>query len=600
MGTRVPCCTPETSLALTEDLPMAMIDPPTGPERNPFLSPDEPTLADVLACLEADWGLLPTRKRDLRSAIHGFCRLTDRDPSMVAASVAELKSGLGTVNAARAGLSKKTLDNLRSNLLAALRESGIRVAPNTAKQKLTSDWRDLVNRLPSTRLRNGLSRFTRYCSATGVRPGEVDDNTIDAFVNALRYGTFVTDPRALHRQTCRLWNEAADTIPGWPQRRVTVPSFKPTPMTLPLDAYPPSFGAEVEEHLRWMEDKDAFADHPPPTACKPLTIKHRRQHILGAAAALTRRGRAAADIRSLADLVAVDAVKEVLREYLERYGGGPTQYIRDLGKALMLVARHWVRVGPDHLDQLKEIKRRLGSDRAGMTEKNRAMLRQFEDPHTLGRLLLLPRHLLVEAGRCPPDSKRSAIKAQLAVAIELLLMAPIRMGNLIAIRSGHELLRPGGHGGPYRLVIEAADTKNGDSIEFELPPELSEAIDLYLRDYHPRLTDPANMYLFPARTGGHKGQETLSKQIKALLREHLGFPMTPHQFRHLGACLYLRRHPGDYVTVQKLLGHKNIKTTMSFYAKLDTAMAARYYDALIADERAALATLVPRGRRGRP
>ncbi len=61
--------------------------------------------------------------------------------------------------------------------------------------------------------------------------------------------------------------------------------------------------------------------------------------------------------------------------------------------------------------------------------------------------------------------------------------------------------------------------------------------------------------------------------------------MTPHQFRHLSAWLYLRRRPGDFVTVQKLLGHKSIKTTMNFYAKLESETAGRHYDEILAAER---------------
>lgn len=61
--------------------------------------------------------------------------------------------------------------------------------------------------------------------------------------------------------------------------------------------------------------------------------------------------------------------------------------------------------------------------------------------------------------------------------------------------------------------------------------------------------------------------------------------MSPHKFRHVGAANYLRHRPGDFVAVQKLLGHKSIKTTLNFYAQLDTATAAKHYDSLIAEER---------------
>jgi integrase len=126
-------------------------------------------------------------------------------------------------------------------------------------------------------------------------------------------------------------------------------------------------------------------------------------------------------------------------------------------------------------------------------------------------------------------------------------------------------------------------------------------IDLYIREFQPLLGAANNPHLFPARTGGgHKSQKTLSQQLQETLFERLGFKMTPHQFRHLSAWLYLRTHAGDFVTVQKLLGHKNIKTTMNFYANLNTEMAGRRYDEIVADLRESCSRTGRADRRRRP
>ena len=50
-----------------------------------------------------------------------------------------------------------------------------------------------------------------------------------------------------------------------------------------------------------------------------------------------------------------------------------------------------------------------------------------------------------------------------------------------------------------------------------------------------------------------------------------GLVMNPHLFRHLGAHLFLERHPGSYEEVRRVLGHKNIDTTIENYAGLETA-----------------------------
>ncbi len=79
------------------------------------------SLADVLADLDRDESLSPTRRRDLRSAVHRFCELIGRDPARVPASIADLRGAINGLTAGRAGMSIKTGQNLRANLLAALR-----------------------------------------------------------------------------------------------------------------------------------------------------------------------------------------------------------------------------------------------------------------------------------------------------------------------------------------------------------------------------------------------------------------------------------------------------------------------------------------------
>ena len=55
--------------------------------------------------------------------------------------------------------------------------------------------------------------------------------------------------------------------------------------------------------------------------------------------------------------------------------------------------------------------------------------------------------------------------------------------------------------------------------------------------------------------GGLKTQETLSQQIIETIADHVGIHMTPHQFRHFAATLYLEARPEDFETVEILLGH---------------------------------------------
>ena len=101
-----------------------------------------------------------------------------------------------------------------------------------------------------------------------------------------------------------------------------------------------------------------------------------------------------------------------------------------------------------------------------LTNKNRVALRQFEDDHNKHRLLSLPGKLFDEALAKDLGDERSAVKAQLALAIEILLMAPIRARNLIRLRFDESLIRPGGTKipDPKRPIFSVTSWTKLDSI----------------------------------------------------------------------------------------------------------------------------------------
>lgn len=70
--------------------------------------------------------------------------------------------------------------------------------------------------------------------------------------------------------------------------------------------------------------------------------------------------------------------------------------------------------------------RRLKPKQTGMTAKNRARLRQFDDTRNLARLLHVPSDLLQEARTGKMSPRRSALLVEVGLAIELLLPIPLR------------------------------------------------------------------------------------------------------------------------------------------------------------------------------
>jgi site-specific recombinase XerC len=111
----------------------------------------------------------------------------------------------------------------------------------------------------------------------------------------------------------------------------------------------------------------------------------------------------------------------------------------------------------------------------------------------------------------------------------------------------------------------------------------------------PLLGADPNAFLFVTRGGRPKTQETISQQIVEAIADHVGIHMTPHQFRHFAAALYLEERPEDFETARSLLGHGWSKTT-AIYAGSSSRRASRAYAKALFEQREAL-KLAGKGKR---
>ena len=88
-------------------------------------------------------------------------------------------------------------------------------------------------------------------------------------------------------------------------------------------------------------------------------------------------------------------------------------------------------------------------------------------------------------------------------------------------------------------------------------------------------------YLFPGASGAQKTANMFSSQITDRIEDATGLRLTVHQFRHAAAAIYLRHNPGAYEVVRRLLGHRNIQTTINFYVGLETTQANQEFGKII-------------------
>jgi integrase len=177
---------------------------------------------------------------------------------------------------------------------------------------------------------------------------------------------------------------------------------------------------------------------------------------------------------------------------------------------------------------------------------------------------------------------KAAVTAQLAVAVAILTFAPVRLSNLVSIELGQNLIKPGGPNTPYWLAFPHYDVKNRVDLNFKFDQPLTDLIDEYVQEFRPTLLRGANgPWLFPGEGSGPKTKLGFSNQITMRIQHAIGLRVTVHQFRHAAAAIYLKHRPGDYETVRRLLGHRNIMTTTSFYCGLQTMQATEQFGMLI-------------------
>jgi integrase len=341
---------------------------------------------------------------------------------------------------------------------------------------------------------------------------------------------------------------------------------------------------------------DPLADGARARALAPLSLRLQQTHLHSAASAAVTAGIPLDKITSLASLTEPETFRTLMGHLWRKDGRKLSAFTHGVGVTLIAVASEWVKASPDVIATLKALRSKLGTLPSGLTEKNKALLRKFDDPVLLTALLDLPDKLWRAARRGLATSKRSFIDLQSALAIDLLIHFGLRMQNLSSLRFDAHLHWPQGHRKPALLTFRGDETKNDDPIEREIPAVLAERLQVYRNELAAAVIGKRPDAVFVSFKGKPRTQEAIKVAIERTVLRHLGVKMTPHQFRHLAAKIELDGNPGAYELVRQLLGHKNLKTTVNNYCGLDTKRAGRAHAELIMKLRE---SKLGRGRRRR-
>jgi hypothetical protein len=459
------------------------------------------TLADLSVALPAA-GLPPKRLADLQSSIRTIYRIIGRNPEHVPFELPALQRILKPGAPGTEGLLKKTVQNLRSNLGAAIEASGLKRVRRTAGQQLSPEWVAAIEMIEKKGPRTTLSRFSKFCSAKGMVPRAVDDAVFEEFRMYLELETLVRDPAKSHAKAVWGWNTACATVSGFPGSPVTPRRIGRVARRRSFAELPASFEADLEAHLAWAAVTDPFDPEARGRKLKPRTVELRRDHIRSAVDIALNNGIAAQSLAFLRDLVVVDVVRAIFCALHKKSEGRPSHLALMLAKTLISIAREWVKAPPEQINELKRLRSKLPGFETGLSKKNKQVLIRIDDPAVLVALLNLPGKIMSWAlsDRCP--GKRRLPMAQVAVMLEFLLHIPLRISDLTKLRFDENISWPAGPKRPASLALTLE--KTGTPYQGELDGELAAMLWAYREKLVPKFTGGRHNDLFISIDGRRK------------------------------------------------------------------------------------------------
>jgi integrase len=545
-----------------------------------FAATRPPSLAEIMRRCEAE--LTGTALRDTRSAFRFLHEQVGIDLETVLATPDAVRQLLGSLSAARLGVSDKRLANLSSLIRRAVEQLGPKRVWITREIEPAPEWKALLDRIPDRQHAWGLSRLACYCTAKGIAPKKVRSEILIGFQAALEAESLTKDPVNIRKHTISLWNMCGRTVRGWPQTRLASP-FKPEAYMYPLEAFPQSFQNEVAAWEHRMTSPDPLDFDAPVRAFRPDTLNKYRFTIRRLASALVREQDIPIEkIMSLEVLFEGKNLEEALRPFIKPGKNAKQDYAYSMATQVRAIAEHFLKLPKEQLDKVDRIVAGLRLHLStGMGKRNFARLDQFDDEATVQRLLNLPGeqlHLALEKR----NPIRRAKGVERALMLSICVFASLRAKNLRQLRLDRNLSWSG-----EKLFIKLFEdeTKNRASLKLQMPEEMIGLLELFVAKHRPLLPGSDGPYLFPGQTGGPRSYSAIRDAVGVKVYKMAGIRVSPHLYRHAIAKIVVERHPELALDVSRRLGHRSVNTTYQSYLGTEGPAASRRINDLLQDVR---------------
>ena len=443
---------------------------------NPFVDPNIPSLQWLRDEIAQRYDIPRQRRMDMVSACNMAAKWFHLPLANILANAAFLRKKFEALHPCHTGdagqrVSQRRVQNVKSLIWAAMREVGLSIKLLPYGAKKSPEWQSLFDLLDNQYVRTELSCFMGFCSNQGIAPEAIDDAVMDGFLVALEKESPKKHPRTSHQTTCRTWNIAADTVPGWPPVKVTVPRYDTRKYAISDDLIHPDLSVAISDYLNKLAGKKLFDG--PKRPLRPTTIKSIEGNIRRYLSALQHSGYDVASITTLEEMVSFELFKRAIGWLWERNGKksrrSPIEAHR-LGNSCAVSRSSTSSAMRTRRTGSSDVVSRLRIKQKGLSEKNALTLQQFDDPKTVSRVLRCPDDLWDIAKKV--SGKNAQLLAQSAVLIEILIHAPLRISNLRTLRLDQHLSWVGGQ---IYINIPRDESKNTEALHYILPPRVHEA-----------------------------------------------------------------------------------------------------------------------------
>lgn len=516
-----------------------------------------------------------SRQRAQSSAVRSIARWTGLPPDRLPAHPDQLRPIFDAVAKSGAAVRPHTLANVKLACLDMIADSGLvdGLRHRARRKPLSPIWEAFYQELDTRRLRVCLTRIIRYSSNAAVVPTEFNDEVFSRYCDYVSQTSLQANLHRLFRQTAIAWNDARPLFPDLKLAMLTVPPSKRVRTLVALDDLAPTMQAQIADFQEWATGTDIFAANARKRPLTPGTCGKIIQDIRRAITLLANAGAPLDSITSLSVVLTRENFTTLLRAAHREKGGKPSSYNFGMALSLSVIGRDYLQLDPAIVAELMDLAYTIPRPPLKITVKNTKLIGRFDDAETILRLRDAPRDLwkIVRSHKTP--NRWTLAKAQAAIAIAMLTVIPLRLGNLSALTfDEHVFLRPKG---VSTISIPPHENKSGTALAFDIPDNIVAMLVEYRDLIAPKIIGHRPRYLFCRDDGRPKNFATVRHNIQTYIARYLGFHMNPHAFRHLAAKITLDQDPGAHGQVQQLLGHNRITTTENFYVGWDTKRAQR-------------------------